>query len=182
VVLEVALCGGLFHFDACKAASVGSQPPPRWSASANHRCPVALPKRRQNRSLQVNELLAGSRDGLIGCQGFGNLPRRHRSASSPQPVHCAPKQRPALEPWVALVTALRGDAGRESKSSTRCSDLCLPSTVHTNRFTGFALNEVGEMSAPGTACARPQIQRKPLQPAVDFDSKVGSGNRLWRRS
>jgi hypothetical protein len=70
----------------------------------------------------------------------------------------------------------------ESNSATLCADLYMPSTVHTIRFTGLALNQISEMPCAAN-CLRANVNSaKPLQPAVDFYSKVGSGNRLWRRS
>src|SRR5438552_735297 len=50
--------------------------------------------------------------GLTGYQRVRNLPSRHRSADPPHDVHRAPKQRPALEPRIALVAALRDDGGK----------------------------------------------------------------------
>jgi hypothetical protein len=38
----------------------------------------------------------------------GRFPHRHSTAHPPQRIHGAPKQRAALEPWVALVPPFRG--------------------------------------------------------------------------
>ena len=52
----------------------------------------------------------------MGYQSVGNLPRRHRGCRRPQHVQRAPIERPALEPRIALVAALRGDAASNVKA------------------------------------------------------------------
>jgi hypothetical protein len=80
--------------------------PPRRGTLANHRAAVALSQRHQDGGLQVDSLLACGLRGLTGYQGLGNFQRRHRGLRPPQHT---PKQRPALEPWIALVASFRAD-------------------------------------------------------------------------
>jgi len=61
----LGLAGQIDRYNAIVASSKvrggPSLPPPRRHASANHHCAVALPERRQNGGLQVNELRVAGR-------------------------------------------------------------------------------------------------------------------------
>jgi hypothetical protein len=59
-------------------------------------------------------------EGLTGYQGFGNLPRRHRSASPAHHVHRAPNERPRLNQGLLLLRRLPTTAA--SAQHFRCAE------------------------------------------------------------